>query len=137
MEGLNSVFVKKVWAGRYIGDIAELDSLVKKFNQEYPVKVKTELTPGLPSNYAVNLKRVKLKSDLKDPTVCFTRQVEEVDGKAYIRILKVPIRLAQGYLKQFVLAKLNVYQEDLIVYYEIEPGKLEEIKSLRFPIKYH
>lgn len=137
VEGLNSVFVKKIWIQQRNQTINQLDGLIEQFNYEYGQRVILPQSTRLASDYVVDLKKVRLSSSLKNPTIYFTRQVESMNEQACIRILKVPIYLPDVYLKQFVLVKLAVYQEQLTIYYETESGKLEILESLRFPVKYH
>lgn len=137
VEGINSVFVKKIWVERHHETLTKLDQTITRFNCEYASRISKEYESGLPVDYKVDLKKVKLESDLVRPTIYFTRQVKSICEQACINVLKVLIKLPESYLKQFVLAKLDVYQEQLTIYYETEYGRLRTIKSLKFPIKYH
>lgn len=137
VEGLNSVFTKKIWLQRYHKTLTELDRSIDKLNQEYAAKVAAKLKAGLPLNYSANPKEAKLEPNLFNPTIYFTRQVKSIDEQTCIRVLKVPVHLPESYLKQFVLAKLNVYKEQLTIYHETKPGNLQKLKELKFPIKHH
>lgn len=140
VEGANSVFVRKIIKKIYIENLSHLDKQIKRFNKAY-LKRLQRMPKGmvLSRDFIVpTIKETKLKPNLQNPTVCFIRQVlEEENGQIAIRVFKVPIELDKQYLKQFVLAKLNVYQKRLTVFYEKTPGKLKMIKSISFPVKYH
>lgn len=64
VEGINSVFVKKIWIQRHHDTLAELDDSIEQFNREYAVRVSCKFNPGLPAAYNINLKDIKLRSDL-------------------------------------------------------------------------
>lgn len=139
VEGVNSVFQRKVF-GRHIRDSTHLDSQITLFNQTYLKRLKS-LPAGdkLSAQFRVPLlAKVVLKDDLENPTVYFIRQaLDKTTQGSAISVFKVPIKLDKQFLKQFVLVKLNVYRKILRVFYEIEPGKLKQIKKMSFPIKYH
>jgi len=140
VEGANSVFVRKIIKKIYIENLNHLDRQIKRFNKAYLRRLQ-EIPRRITLSrefIAPIIKETKLRPDLKDPTVYFIRQVlEEEDSQIAIRVFKVPIKIDEQYLKQFVLAKLNVYQKRLAVFYEKTPGKLKMIKSISFSVKYH
>lgn len=125
IEGNNSVFSRKFWNRFQFKNLKDVDEKLGWFNkasQEYSEYQKP---------------KVKLEKKKFVPKIYFIRQVKEDQTKkkmnGYIEILNDFVYLPKAYINYFVLAKWNINEERLYIYFEKEQ-KSELIKKLLFKI---
>lgn len=125
IEGNNSVFSRKFWNKINFKNIQEVDKNLEWFN-----KSSQEYTGYQPPKV--------VKKDKKNfsPVIYFVRQVredKEQTEKAFIDILNDKIFLPQSYINYFVLAKWDLKEEKLYVYFEKDQIS-KQIKKIKFSI---
>lgn len=125
IEGNNSVFARKFWNKIDLKSVEEVDEKIEWFN--------------LSSQRYLNYQPPKINSKYKKNFVSeiyFIRQVredKEQTGKPLISILNEKVFLPKSYINYFVLAKWNLKQEKLYIYFEKEQQS-EMVKQLPFKI---
>lgn len=126
IEGNNSVFSRKFWNQIQFKNIKEVDTKLEWFNKD--------------SQKYTGYGRPKKKSGKKKkfvPKIYFIRQVQEDKSKkrmnGYIGILNELIYLPKDYINYFVLAKWNLREGRLYIYFEKEQ-RSKLIKELSFRI---
>lgn len=125
IEGNNSVFSRKFWNRIKFKSVAEVDRKLEWFNdasERYCGYHKPEFKKSTKKNFV--------------PKIYFIRQVrenEEQTGKAAIDVLNEKIFIPKSYINYFVLAKWNLREERLYIYFEREQ-KPKMIKKLSFRI---
>ena len=125
IEGNNSVFARKFWNRRTFTSRADVRRQLEWFNaasERYSGYYKPTATPPRRENFV--------------PQIYFIRQVGADESRArsaFISILNEKIALPPAYINYFVLARWNLAQETLEIYFEKEL-KAKRIKQLHFPI---
>ena len=125
IEGNNSVFARKFWNRIKFKSATEVDRKLEWFNdasERYCDYQKPRFKKSVKKNFA--------------PKIYFIRQVKEdreQTGKAMIDVLNEKIFLPKSYVNYFVLAKWNLREERLYIYFEKEQ-KPKMIKRLSFRI---
>jgi len=110
IEGNNSVFSRKFWKRINFQSVKEVDQKLEWFNKS------SEKYCGYQKSKIETLKKFV-------PTIYFIRQVKEdkeQTGKAFIDILNEKVFLPKSYINYFVLAKWNLKEEQLYIYFEKE-----------------
>jgi len=124
IEGNNSVFARKFWNRRTFTSQRDVCQQLQWFN-------------AASERYCEYGRPAQTKSRHSFvPYVYFIRQVaadENREGSAYISILNEKINLPQAYINYFVLARWNLQQERLEIYFEKEL-KAKRIKQMKFTI---
>lgn len=143
VEGLNSVFAKKLWLNKIYSSLREFRKDLKKFNQEYS---NYQLKKGslntlkdlrfLPEDFQLKPSLYQEIKDIKGKKIYFLRIVKEQNNQAMIEILKENIIVPDIYLNQFILAEVDLENQILKVFYEQEKGQLKLIKKSKFKTKY-
>lgn len=125
VEGSNSVFARNFWNKFKFSSIEDIDLKLELFNQsslEY-------------SDYEQN--EFENKNNKKFiPQIYFIRKAHEnqrKNGKGKINILNEKIELSDEYINLYILAKWNLKNEMLYIYFENE-GKKTLIKKIKFLI---
>lgn len=143
VEGLNSIFAKKLWLKEIYPSLKEFKSNLEKFNQEYlnyqQKKNSFDTLKGLrflPKDFQLKPSLYQEIRDIKGKKIYFLRVVKEQNNQAVIEILKENITIPDIYLNQFILAELNLEKQSLKVFYEQEKGQLQLIKKQKFQTKY-
>lgn len=144
VEGLNSIFAKKLWQNKIYSSLREFKSDLRKFNQEYSsYQTKKNKNFGslenlryLPRGFQLTPILYQKVKDIKGKKIYFLRIVREENNQAIIEILKEPIIVPDAYLNQFVLTEVNLEKQSLKILYEEEKGQLKLIKNQKFKTKY-
>lgn len=143
VEGTHSVFTRKAWNRFACRSLADVDKLVQLFEKEYQ---KLKPLPGkLPGKtlsadfnwrdifarpfkpkkgmgiYLIRLVQEKPKDDVKIPA---------------IRIFKELIKLDKSLINTYVLAKLDIYKEQLSIYVEPNNEDLRLVAERKFPLRF-
>jgi len=145
VEGLNSVFAKKIWQKKIYSSLREFKTDLRRFNQEYSnYQMKKNKDFGSLENLRYLPKDFQLKpilyqkvKDIKGKKIYFLRIVREKNNQAIIEILKEPIIVPDTYLNQFILAEVNLEKQSIRVFYEEEKGQLKLIKKQKFKTKFN
>lgn len=142
-EGTHSVFTRKAWNRFTCQTLAEVDKLVQLFETEYQqLKPLPGKLPGktLPADFSwqdVFAKPFILK---KGMSVYLIRLVQEKpvkqDNIPAIRIFKELVKLDKGLINNYVLAKLDIYKEQLSVYVEPNKDDLRLVAERKFPLQF-
>lgn len=124
IEGNNSVFSKKFWKRFDFKNVQKIDEKLELFN----------LASQRYSEYQSPKEKQKKKQKFT-PKVYFIRKVfeDEQTGKGYITLANDKVFIHKSYINLFVLAKWNLKNEELYVYFE-DQQKLERIKKIKFKI---
>lgn len=125
IEGNNSVFSRRFWNRIQFNNIPEVDEKLEWFNQSSQRYLQYSHLPSEPEEEGKFV-----------PCIYFIRQVREArdgDPDGVVEIANDKISLPKQYINYFVLAKWDLKQEILCVYFEKEQ-KLKLIKKLSFPI---
>ncbi len=124
IEGNNSVFSKKFWERFDFKNVQKIDEKLELFN----------LASQRYSEYQSPKEKQKKKQKFI-PKVYFIRKIfeDEQIGKGYITLANDKVFIYKSYINLFVLAKWNLKNEELYVYFE-DQQKLERIKKIKFKI---
>ncbi len=143
VEGLNSVFAKKLWQNKIYLSLKEFRNDLRRFNQEYSSYQLKKGNFNILKDVRFLSKDFQLKAslyqeikDIKGKKIYFLRIVKEQNSQAIIEILKEDIVVPDIYLNQFILAEIDLENQILKVFYEQEKGQLKLIKKTKFKIKY-
>jgi len=123
IEGNNSVFSRKFWKRINFQSVKEVDQKLEWFNKS------SEKYCGYQKPKIETLKKFV-------PTIYFIRQIKEdkeQTGKAFIDVLNEKVFLPKSYINYFVLAKWNLKEEQLYIYFEKE-RQSKMVKKLSFKI---
>lgn len=123
LEGLNSVFGKKVWEARNFLSLKEIDRAIERFHQA---------TDGYREIKPIKFKKRVSGSRGTSQRIYFIRQVDERG----INILKEQIPVPRNYISQYVLVEINVRDQRLNVYFEKDSKTLiSVIKPMTFQVR--
>jgi hypothetical protein len=116
IEGNNSVFSRKFWNCRYFMTLSDIDTQLDWFNDAS-------------LRYTGYQPLIRPEASFK-PVIYFTRQVKENGaGSGYIDVLNERILLPAALCNYFVLAKWDLPEEKLSVYFEkdLQPEIIEKV----------
>lgn len=140
VEGINSVFAKKVWKRYTFSNLDEIDTTVDRFEKEY--QSLNPLPRPLPGTFLekdFHYQEILLKEFAPKPkmTIFLVRLVElNKQEQPAIRIFKEQIYLDSEYLNTYILAKLDVFNESLTLYIEPNNNGLRPIVERKFSLRF-
>lgn len=141
IEGANSVFGRKFWQRHEFKNPSHIDKELTVYNhklKEYKLKT-----------FNIDLSRYKTISKKRSfskrlitgyrfkvsDTVYFIRLCRLYGRLNGIKLLNCTFTVAPEFLNHYVLAKLNIVEQTVNLYQEIDDGKLVEIKKSKIKLK--